>query len=149
MNPTVRTVIAVLLLAPAQPALAADGATPPLASVAPAESRPLTVLEARTLIGHGAKTRDGVDAGLVEDFLLEPATGRIDTVVLARGGVFGLWATRVAVPVGVLRLELPADGAATADGGALAVRLDLSADELRAAPPPADDSALRSLGAKP
>jgi hypothetical protein len=92
----------------------------PTVPLAPA---PLTLAQARGLIGHSVRSRDGLTVGIIRDFVLTGPDGGLDRVVLAPGqatedapGAPGA----VSLPVSALRTEGTA-GDATVDMDAAAV----------------------------
>lgn len=100
--------------------------------VIPTERRPLTVQEAKALIGQAARSRDGQTAGTVHDFALDGPEGRIERVILANGGFLGFGVTLTAVPVEALRVD--AHHALTGNDEGVGVTIDLDFADLKRAP---------------
>ncbi|RBP18349.1 sporulation protein YlmC with PRC-barrel domain [Roseiarcus fermentans] len=50
------------------------------------------------LLGAEVRSPDGVALGSVDDLVLNPATGRLGYLVIARGGFFGFDETRIPIP---------------------------------------------------
>lgn len=124
-------------LAAAAPAWAADG--PPVQEavverVAPHGNRPLGTAEAQAMIGLAARTTDGKPAGTIRDFVLATPNGPVERVVLSSGGLFGLGASMVSVPVDRLTVDAPSQFRSPNTAPPTAVTLQLSADDLARAP---------------
>ena len=83
----------VLILAAGAPAQAAE----PIPSIQPPEDRPLAIPNAGEIIGLNVINPDGRDLGRVDDLVIGE-DGRIDYVVIRRGGFLGFFRRRVAVP---------------------------------------------------
>jgi sporulation protein YlmC with PRC-barrel domain len=69
------------------------------------------LLSTSTLLGTPVKTPQGEELGTLQDFMLDPQTGRIVSVVLAFGGTLGVGEKRVTIPwetltVGISKNEL-------------------------------------------
>lgn len=118
---------------------------PAAAQVSPAERRPMTVAEARTLIGLSVRTADDRDAGTIHDFILSAPDGRIVSVVLAHGGILGLWPDLIEIPVERLRVTVPPDRAAVTGAKDLAAVIDLPGEAVSRAPVFTDDGARPTL----
>jgi sporulation protein YlmC with PRC-barrel domain len=50
------------------------------------------------ILNAEAKSKDGQDLGTIDDVLLNPKTGKVDFVVLGKGGVLGMGEDRIPVP---------------------------------------------------
>jgi sporulation protein YlmC with PRC-barrel domain len=95
------------------------------------------LLSTSTLLGTPVKNPQGEELGKIQDFMLDPQTGRIVSAVLAFGGTLGVGEKRVTLPwesltVGIGKNELvvemekerlhPAPGVETTQPGAPADR---------------------------
>lgn len=105
-----------------------------LPRVAPAAQRPFTAAEAQALIGKSVVTRDGEPAGEIRDFVLAGPDGRIDSIVLAQGGILGIGARVYAVPAAALRVGAAQRIPERGQQRPMEVSIDLSARDLAEAP---------------
>lgn len=68
----------------------------------PSGDRPMT---AGKLIGDPVVNPKGEDLGKIEDFVIDPKTGRIDYAVLSFGGFLGMGDKLFAVPIEAMKLS--------------------------------------------
>ena len=88
--------------APAQPTITLSTSKPTLQGA---------LLPTSTLIGTPVKNPQGEELGKIQDFMIDPQTGRIMSVVLSFGGTLGMGEKRVTIPwetltVGIGKSEL-------------------------------------------
>lgn len=63
------------------------------------------VMSAATLSGYAVRSRDNEDLGCIEEFMVDPETGRIAYAVLSLGGFLGFGGKLYAVPWCALELD--------------------------------------------
>lgn len=63
------------------------------------------VVRLSKLMDASVKSKSGEDLGQVEDFLINPRTGRVDYAVLGRGGFLGMGEQRIPVPWSALSIQ--------------------------------------------
>ena len=63
-------------------------------------------LAATKLIGDPVVNRKGEDLGKIEDFVIDPRTGRVDFAVLSFGGFLGMNDKLFAVPLEAMKMSL-------------------------------------------
>ena len=88
--------------APAPPAITLSTSKPTLQGA---------LLSTSTLIGTPVKNPQGEELGKIQDFMIDPQTGRIMSTVLSFGGTLGVGEKRVTIPwetltVGISKNEL-------------------------------------------
>jgi sporulation protein YlmC with PRC-barrel domain len=88
--------------APAPPAITLSTSNPTLQGA---------LLSASTLIGTPVKNPQGEEFGTLQDFMIDPQTGRIVSTVLSFGGTLGVGEKRMTLPwetltVGISKREL-------------------------------------------
>jgi sporulation protein YlmC with PRC-barrel domain len=88
--------------APAQPAITLSTSKPTLQGA---------LLSTSTLVGTAVKNPQGEELGRIQDFMIDPQTGRIVSAVLSFGGTLGMGEKRVTIPwetltVGISKNEL-------------------------------------------
>ena len=64
------------------------------------------LLPTSTLIGTPVKNPQGEDLGKIQDFMLDPQTGRVRSVVLTFGGTLGMGEKRMTIPWETLRMGI-------------------------------------------
>ena len=79
---------------------------------------------ASRLINHRVRNSAGEDLGKIEDFVVDPETGRIEYAVLSFGGLLGMGDKLVSIPWSVLGMSSSGDY----------VLLDMDKESLRRAP---------------
>jgi sporulation protein YlmC with PRC-barrel domain len=86
--------------APAQPTITLSTSKPTLQGA---------LLSTSTLIGTPVKNPHGEDMGKIQDFMLDPQTGRVMAVVLSFGGTLGMGEKRMTIPWETLRMGIDKD----------------------------------------
>lgn len=120
-----------LWLAPAQAQIVSDAA--PMRTVNAPANLVLVPPEALTAdMLHGADVRDRAQESVAEvrDVVLSPE-GRLSGLLVEIGGLWGIGAKRVAVPMARLTVLRPADAPL---GATVRVQLDMTAEALKALP---------------
>lgn len=65
----------------------------------------LGVVRLSKLMDANVKSKSGENLGQVEDFLINPRTGKVDYAVLGRGGFLGMGEQRIPVPWSALSIQ--------------------------------------------
>lgn len=128
---------AICLLAVPQFVPAADAPEQP----APAPEPSVTVIDGSTvrgILGRTVQGADGKDMGRVVDIIVDPV-GQVRAAIIDFGGFLGVGSRKIAVSWSALQF-----GGAIKDGGGL--KLDLTQDQLKAAPEYKEGSPVLVIG---
>ena len=98
--------------APGAPSLGGPGAAPHI----PAPN-PLTMTDVSRISGTTVYGSDGQKIGSVSNVLMTPASKTIDQLVVAQGGVLGVGAHHVALPIDQFKWDLQKEGFTIAKTG--------------------------------
>jgi sporulation protein YlmC with PRC-barrel domain len=71
----------------------------------PTSTRSEEAITAKKLIGDPVVNRRGEDLGKIEDFVIDPKSGRVDYAVLSFGGFLGMGDKLFAVPLEAMKLS--------------------------------------------
>jgi sporulation protein YlmC with PRC-barrel domain len=88
-----------------------------------------TQVKSKSLVGSTVRGQDGKDVGKVSDVMIDPAQGRISSVIISMGGTAGIGARELTVPWNAIQVGRDQQN----------IVVTLQQDALQQAPPRADD----------
>lgn len=95
----IATLVGITLMAaiPIAGALAQQPASPPATQQA-------LLVGSDSLVGSAVRDTDGHDIGKVSRLMIDPADGRVSSVIIATGGTLGVGANAISVPWGSIKV---------------------------------------------
>jgi len=91
-------------------AASAQSSTTPSTRETKQSDQSQNLIEARDIIGMHIRNELDKTVGTVENFLIDPKTGKVSQVVVGLGGVLGVGEKKVAVPWSDLKVAMTTDG---------------------------------------